>query len=86
VCRQNQNRIAVATGQRSITDSSCIVEVRRSNQALLTEVDWLESSAGRYRDPVLILCLIVDEHSKLNQYKMRVLASGALRLAIFVAN
>jgi len=77
-CRQNQNRIAVATGQRCnpIKGSSCIFEVRRSHQSLLTEVDWAESSAGRYRDPVLILCLIVDEHSKLNQYKIRVLASG----------
>jgi len=64
--RQNQNRIAVATGQRSnpIKDSSFIFEARRSNQALLTEVDWLESSAGRYRDPVLILCLIVAAHTK----------------------
>jgi len=66
MCRQNQNRIAVATGQRSnpIKDSSFIFEVRRSRQPLLTEVDWLESSAGRYRHPVLILCLIVDEHRK----------------------
>ena len=66
VCRQNQNRIAVATGQRRnpIKDRRFIFEVHRSHQPLLRSIVRLTLSAGRYRDPVLILCLIVDEHTK----------------------